>query len=180
MMCVPCVGGVSGEFTRGRRQRPRAGTQSEIGPAGSCERHEPDRYQRTQQERRHQQPRQPPSGTPLGECPGHVLSLLPGRSVDIGQRTLRLVISVVRSLQIARKSWLPAGAPPRSGGAPVARGVARVIAVNEWRCQRSAADGRRSRECSSRRSCRSDYVPRPTRAAHRTRAIRSDSARPRS
>jgi hypothetical protein len=102
MVCVSCcVRGVSGELARRRRQRPRTGAQSEVCPARSCERHEPERYQRTQQKRRHQQPRQPPAGTQLGECPGHALSLLPGRSVDIGQRTLRLVISVVASLQVA-------------------------------------------------------------------------------
>ena len=99
MVRVPCRRDMSGEFARRRRQRPRTGAQSEVCPAGSRERHEPERYQRTQQERRHQQPRQPPAGTQLGKCPGHALSLLPGRSVDIGQRTLRLVISVVRSPQ---------------------------------------------------------------------------------
>jgi hypothetical protein len=118
MVCVPGVRGVSGELARRRRQRSRTGTQAEVCPARSCERHEPKRYQRTQQERRHQQPRQPPAGTQLGKCPGHALSLLPRRSVDIGQRTLRLVISADTSLQVARSSRPPAGAPPRSGGAP--------------------------------------------------------------
>jgi hypothetical protein len=118
MVCVSGVRGVSGKFARRRRQRPRTGTQSEVCPAGSSERHEPERYQRTQQERRHQQPRQPPSGTELGKASGHALSLLPGRGVDIGQRTLRLVISTVTSLQIAGGACPPAGAPPRSAAHP--------------------------------------------------------------
>jgi hypothetical protein len=108
MVCVPCVRSVSGEVARRRRQRSRTGAQAEVCPARSCERHEPERYQRTEQERRHQQPRQPPAGTQLGKCPGHALSLLRRRSVDIGQRTLSLVISAVMSLQVART-------PPASG-----------------------------------------------------------------
>jgi hypothetical protein len=131
VVCVPCRRGVSGEFARRRRQRPRTRAQSEVCPARSCERHEPKRYQRTQQERGHQQPRQPPAGTQLGKCSGHSLSLLPGKSVDIGQRTLRSVISVVTSLHVVAAPACQRVRPPRSGGATVAWCV-RVIAVNAW------------------------------------------------